>query len=117
MSKPIVSEVVETTVEAITRDLKEETHFFVVNTGITKSAPINKPPTVLIPVQTTIARIQKKRRDMNRGKFLNGIRYRGFCVAPRSGYQKYHTRLVTNNVENKIAVKSLVVNVKILPKR
>jgi hypothetical protein len=58
-SSPSVIEITETSVDTKTSDLKDDTHFFEVSTGITSKAPMSKPPIVLIPTQTTMAKIQK----------------------------------------------------------
>ena len=62
-SNPNVTDKTETAVAAKTKPLKDETHFFAASTGITSKAPIKSPPMVLIPTQTTIAKIQKYKRS------------------------------------------------------
>lgn len=73
IDNPVMTEETEMATEVSTKDLNEETHFLAVNTGITKRAPINNPPTVFIPIQTTIARSQKYKSSINRGVLLKGI--------------------------------------------
>ena len=56
---PRTTDKTEMVTDKSTRPLKDDDHFLAVSTGITNKAPISKPPIVLIPTQTTIAKIQK----------------------------------------------------------
>ncbi len=114
---PAIIENTVTPTEYKTICLNEFDQSLTIKDGITSNAPINKPPTVFIPIQTTIANIQKKNRRNISGFELYGILYTGFWVAPISGYQKKHKIRDTTVVIDPIQTSSGGVKVKMLPNK